>query len=218
MVGGYVKPGDDVVVYEIRHLLARRLAREGHPEQALAYLAEDLRPPMEELANHLAAGRSRSRPAAERSRDLFQAACRLRHQGLELIGTEAAPDYAVVDGEYELDDDWYNHHPEARTGNKVLRPTAGESARLKRNPPPSKRFHYRYVAADLAWEAAQLLPDGDEKAGMLATAGNWIKGRDPKAAYRFYKELVRGKTELARKAGDLHWLPEANVCPKEDQE
>lgn len=216
MVGGYVKPADDVVVYEIRHLLARRLAREGHPDQALPYLAEDLRPPMEELANHLAAGRGRSRPAADRSRELFQAACLLRHQGLELIGTEAAPDYAVVDGEYELNDEWYAHHPESRTANKVFRSTAGERARLARNPQPAKRFHYRYVAADLAWEAAKLLPDGDERAGMLATAGNWIKGRDPKAAYPFYQELARGKSDLARKAKELHWLPEADACPQED--
>lgn len=216
MVGGYVKPGDDVVVYEIRHLLARRLAREGHPEQALSYLVEDLRPQMEELANHLADGHDRKRPAADRSRDLFQAACLLRHHGLELTATEAAPDYAVVDGEYSLDDDWYAHRPGARTDNKVFRPTAGERARLERNPPPSKRFHYRYRAADLAWEAAKLLPDGDEKAGMLATAGNWIKGRDPKAAYPFYKELVRGTTGLARKAGELKWIPEADACPQED--
>ena len=218
MVGGYVAPDTGTIAYELRTLLARRLAREGHPEQALPYLSEDLRPWMEELAGHLAAGRDRKMPAAERSRELFQAACLLRHQGMDLTATEAAPDYAVVEGDYELNDDWYAHRPGSRSDNKVFRPAAGERARLERNRPPSKRFHYRYAAADVAWEAASLLPNGEEKAGMLATAGNWIKGRDPKAAERFYKELIRGTAGLSRQAHELKWIPDANACPKGDSE
>jgi hypothetical protein len=216
MVGGYVQPGEDAIAYDLRHLLGRRLAREGHPDQALPYLAEDTHFRMEELANHLAAGRSRNRPAAERSRELFQAACLLRHHGMELTATEAGPDYAVVDGDYDLGDDWYAHRPGARLDNKVFRPTAGEQARLERNRlVPEKRFHYRYRAADLTWEAAKLLPGGDEKAARLATAGNWIKSRDPKAAERFYKELIRccGSTDLGRQAGELRWFPQADACP-----
>jgi tetratricopeptide (TPR) repeat protein len=217
MVGGYVAPDKGTIAYELRTLLARRLAREGHPERALPYLSEDLRPWMEELAGHLAAGRDRKKPAAERSRELFQAACLLRHQGMDLTATEAAPDYAVVEGDYELNDDWYAHRPGSRAADQVFRPAAGERKRLERNRlVPEKRFHYRYRAADLAWEAAQLLPAGDDKAAMLATAGSWIKGRDPQAAVRFYQELVRGRTDLARKAHELHWLPEANVCPAVD--
>ncbi|HEX6861977.1 MAG TPA: hypothetical protein VF414_04125, partial [Thermoanaerobaculia bacterium] len=80
---------------------------------------------------------------------------------------------------------------------------------------PWKRFHYRYRAADLAWEAAGLLPAGEEKAGMLATAGSWLGARDPQAAQRFYKQLVRccGNTELGREADELRWFPEADACP-----
>jgi hypothetical protein len=217
LVGGYVEPDPKRVAHDLRELLGRRLAREGHPDLAAAYMPEEIRPRMEELSTRLAAGRDRKRPAADRADDLFQTACLLRHQGLKLTATEAGPDYAVVDAEYDLGDEWYAHHPAARAGNKVFRPTAGERARLEHNPPPSKRFHYRYRAADLAWEAAALLPDGDQKAGMLATAGNWIKGRDPKAAYPFYKELVRGRTELARKAGELKWIPEADACPADER-
>jgi hypothetical protein len=85
---------------------------------------------------------------------------------------------------------------------------------------PWRRFHYRYRAADLAWEAASLLPSGDEKAGMLATAGSWIEHSDPQAADRFYKQLVRccGSTELGREADELRWFPEANACPNEGSE
>jgi tetratricopeptide (TPR) repeat protein len=219
MVGGYVEPGEDALAYDVRHLLGRRLAREGHPDQALPYLPEDIQSRMEELANHLAAGRSRNRPAAERSRELFQAACLLRHHGMELTATETAPDYAVVEGEYDLSDDWYAHHPGTRN-NKVFRQTAGERARLERNRLPSKRFHYRYRAADLAWEATKLLPSGDKKAEMLATAGSWIKSQDTKAADRFYKELVRccGSTGLGHQANELRWFPEADACSKGDSE
>ncbi|MES1241572.1 MAG: hypothetical protein ABUT39_08125 [Acidobacteriota bacterium] len=216
VVGGYVEPEPKRLAYDLRHLLGRRLAREGHPDQAAAYMPGGIRPRMEELSARLAAGRERSRPAADRSRDLFQAACLLRHQGLELTATEAEPDFAVVDGEYDLTHEWYGlDHGDGRTDNKVFRPTPGERARLERNRLPSKRFHYRYRAADLAWEAAQILPGGDEKAAMLVTAGSWIKNRDPKAAYRFYKELVGccGSTDLGRQAGELHWFPEADACP-----
>jgi hypothetical protein len=221
MVGGYVQPGEDALAYSVRHLLGRRLAREGHPDQALPYLSRDVLSRMEELSTHLAAGHDRSRPAADRSRELFQAACLLRHQGLQLTATEAGPDYAVVEGEYDLSDDWYAHRPEARLDNKVFHPTAGERARLERNRlVPWKRFHYRYRAADLAWEAAKLLPAGDDKAEMLATAGSWIKSYEPKTADRFYKELVRccGSTELGRKADELRWFPEADACSKGDPE
>jgi tetratricopeptide (TPR) repeat protein len=219
MAGGYVKPGEDALAYGVRHLLGRRLAREGHPDQALPYLSEDIQSRMAKLADHLAAGRNRNRPAAERSRELFQASCLLRHHGMELTATEAAPDYAVVEGEYDLSDDWYAHHPGTRN-NKVFRQTAGERARLESNRLPSKRFHYRYRAADLAWEAAKLLPSGDKKAEMLATAGSWIKSQDTKTADRFYKELVRccGSTELGQQANELRWFPEANACPQGDSE
>ena len=58
------------------------------------------------------------------------------------------------------------------------------------SPTPDKRFHYRYRAADLAWEAARLMPDNaPELAVLLCEAGGWLKARDPKAA------LARTKKE-----------------------
>ena len=119
---------------------------------------------------------------------------------MELTGTEVEPDWTLVDGDYEVET-WTFGSRDARRENRVLRATPDETARVKRNRVrPWKRFHYRYRAADLAWEAASLLPSGDEKAGMLATAGSWIEHDDPQAADRFYKQLVRccGTTELGR--------------------
>jgi hypothetical protein len=80
---------------------------------------------------------------------------------------------------------------------------------------PAKRFHYRYQGADLARSAAALLPDGgDEKANILATAGTWLKVRDPRAAQPFYEALVSccGDTEIGRKAKRLKAVPATDAC------
>ncbi len=55
-----------------------------------------------------------------------------------------------------------------------------------------KRFHYRYAAADLAWEAAQMLPKNHPLLPRLYnTAGQWLSLRDAQAADRFYQAMVR---------------------------
>ncbi len=213
LVGGYTEPARNRLASEIRELLGRRLAREGRLDEAAAYLPAWLQPSLKALAVHLAAGRDRQRPAAERGRELFQAACVLRGQGMAVTGTEVEPDWSVVDGEYDLAN--YEPHREDRLANRILPVTADEHARLERNRlRPWRRFHYRQRAADLAWEAARLLPAGDEKAAVLATAGSWIAGREPRDADRFYKELVRccGDTDLGREADQRHWFPEADAC------
>ena len=72
------------------------------------------------------------------------------------------------------------------------------------------RYHYRYLAANLAWEAAALMPDNnDDTARVLCEAGTWLKNRDPKSADRFYKALVKrcGTTELGKAADKKHWFP-----------
>ena len=75
---------------------------------------------------------------------------------------------------------------------------------------PEARFHYRYQAAFLALEAANLMPDNaDETAVVLCTAGSWIKVRDPQVADLFYKALVRRcpKTAIGAEADRLRWFP-----------
>jgi hypothetical protein len=218
LVGGYTSPEPERLARDVRSLLGRRLAREGRLRDALGYVLPDRRPVLERLAGHVEAGRDRKRPAAERGRELFQAACLTRHKGMHLTGTEVEPDWTLVEGDYNVAE-WTFGSRDARRKNRLLRETPGESARVKRNRvKPWRRFHYRYRAADLAWEAAGLLPSGDEKAGMLATAGSWIEHSDPQAADRFYKQLVRccGSTELGREADELRWFPEANACPVTD--
>ena len=215
LVGGYVQPEPARLARELRYLLGRRLAREGRRREAAAYLPAPLRPLVERLDGHVEAGRDAKRPAADRGRQLFRAACITREAGMSLTGTEVEPDWTLMDGAYDVGAMTFGSRDD-RQENRVARATPDETARWERNRArPWKRFHYRYRAADLAWEAAALLPAGNEKAGMLATAGNWIEARDPQAAQRFFKELVGccGSTDLGRKAAERRWLPEANTCP-----
>ena len=74
---------------------------------------------------------------------------------------------------------------------------------------PGKRFHYRYIAADLAWRAAKLMPDNSEEtARILHTAGGWLKVRDPDAADRFVQAIESrcARTEIGKATLKLHWF------------
>ncbi len=215
LYGGYGPPDRAALAYHLRYLLGRRLAREGRYQEAAPYLPAALLPRLEALTSALALGQDAARSPQERSQSLFRAACLTRQSGMRLLGTEAEPDWTVVEGNYDLG---------AYAGEKMreegkLAPGADEKERERRHrAQPWKRFHYRYRAADLAWDAAQLLPDGgEEKAEILATGGNWIGKQDPAAADRFYKALVRccGTTELGRAAAERRWLPPADSCPAE---
>ncbi|HYG64086.1 MAG TPA: hypothetical protein VEL74_16040 [Thermoanaerobaculia bacterium] len=209
--GGVLAPDPDETGRSLRYLLARRLARLGHFDAARPYLPEEMRAPLDELTAALDRGRDSRRPRAERAEALFRAACITRHQGMELQGTEVEPDWTLFGGSYDAAF-MTEERMETRKSNVRLPPAEDELRRAARHlAKPGKRFHYRYDAADLAREAAALLPDGsEEKARMLAVGGNWIKLRDPQAALPLYRELTRccRRTDLGREAARRHWFPE----------
>jgi hypothetical protein len=212
---GMAPPPPERIAHDIRYLLGRRLVREGKLTEARPYLPEERRAALDDLARSLSAGRDPGRPAAERSKALFRAACLSRYQGLELLGTEVEPDWALFDAEFEVDS-----FAAARANPKTHRhlgPSADERQRVSRNRvEPEKRFHYRYRGIGLAREAADLLPAGDERARLLATAGNWVEGLDPKGARPLYDAIQSccAKTEIAvrsRKVYAITNVPDA--CP-----
>jgi hypothetical protein len=51
--------------------------------------------------------------------------------------------------------------------------------------------------------------DSADLAKCLYEAGCWMKDKDPKAADKFYKALVRRcpSTDLGQQAAKLHWFP-----------
>ena len=200
---------DEDVSVSIRNLLARRLMRARRYAQAQPYFPPPLRSLAHQLAQQLAIGRDRAQPAPRRADALWRAAQITRYDGLELLGTELDPDWASLHANFALcPPDLARAH---RPSSHLNRSTSDEIQRAQAHATaPDHRWHYRYLAADLAWEAIALLPDqSDETARRLCETGSWLKIHDPHAADRFYKALVRrcGKTQLGREADRLRWFP-----------
>src|SRR5207245_7923415 len=119
----------------------------------------------------------------ERAHAWFTAAWIARYDGMELMGTEVAPDAFAESGEFETPDiakqrrsGVYQTVSYDKEGNEkkknlpvVLKDSAKEVRRLNANKiSPDIRFHYRLVASALAIKAAALLRDGSE---VLADVG-----------------------------------------------
>lgn len=215
---------------KLRHLLARRLTRESRGSEARTYFPPEQQAHLDAFVRALDAAYEESRPAAERAQSFMATARLARHHGMEILATELEPDFAIYDGQFEGNISPADRLPVRRqTGadgrdqetRQVLYASADE-ARRTAGPPadPPVRFHYRYIAANLGWLGAQLLPDHtDEKARILCEAGTWLKGRDPEAADRYYKELVRKcrRTEIGKLADEIRWFPlldeQGNLLP-----
>jgi len=200
---------DDGLRYHVRYLLARRLARLHRPQEALDYYPSAWQSHHRSLMRHLETGRNRSKSNIERARALWEAARMTRYQGMELIGTELAPDWTIHDGNYEVGVTLENR--QSREFNAVLPPSNAESLRSNASRSiPFNRYHYRFLAADLAWEALQLMPDNaNETARVFCEAGGWLKHRDPGTADKFYKALVKRcpQTAIGKAARDARWFP-----------
>lgn len=190
----------------MRYLLARRLARQGMLDAATPYYPAEQQGNFRRYADALRRGNNPKTAGPQRAALLWSAAQLARAEGMALFGTETDPDWASTDGNWDLGVTAANRPKEGvnRAAPDELQRTADH------RPQPDRRFHYRYRAANLAWDAAKLMPDqSDQTALVLATAGNWIKALDPKSAERFYKALVSrcGKTELGKQASAKRWLP-----------
>ncbi len=205
-------PSEAALTRGLRALLGRRLAREGRLSVAMDYLPGPVAEKLRDYRATLQAGREPTRPLDERAASLWECAKITRAFGISLFGTEESPDWAALGGgNYEMDS---LAEARARDAPEQLAPASfDERDRARRHRVDlAKRWHYRYLAADLAWEAAELMPDQtDETAQLLREAGSWLMVKDPPAADRFYKALVRrcGKTDLGREADRLRWFPRA---------
>lgn len=201
----------------IRYLLARRLTREIRGNESREYYPKSCLPNFDALASALTIGWNESLSAEERARALFSAGCLARAYGMELLGTELAPDWQIYGGSDEghLTSSWRTN-----TTFSLFPATSDELRRdAEHKPDPDVRFHYRYQAAFLAWEATKLMPDNsDETARVLWTAGSWLKDRDPQTADIFYKALVRRcrKTALGDEADRKRWFPSTDDARRFD--
>jgi hypothetical protein len=208
---------------KLRYLLGRRLVREDRYAEAKAYLSPPYDKVLEKYVKALGDGANEKLPKTDRAHAFFTAAWIARHNGMELMGTEAAPDAFVDSGEFELPDiakqrrsgvyqtvSYENGDEKKKSSPVVLKASPKELQRLSANKiEPDVRFHYRSIAGALAIKAAALLPDNSEElADVVNQAGVWVKDRDEKTANRYYQIIERRcpNTDIARADRSKHWF------------
>jgi cellulose synthase operon protein C len=188
---------------QLRDLLARRLMRAGRREEALAYFTDPaIRKKAQELID--AHRDDRAWLSVERSAALFKQAKITRIDGMELLGTELAPDNAEWGGGFPAQD-----QPSTASG-----PFVGklEAQRVIASVVhPDARFHYRYVAANLAERAAALVPERSQAyAAMMCHATGWMLDTDSASADRIYHRYLHHGAHV-KWAGNF-----GRSCPEPD--
>ncbi|MCL1089635.1 hypothetical protein L2744_08445 [Shewanella profunda] len=164
----------------LRYLLGRRLLREGALKEAPVYF-----PNPSLNANALAyateLNAAKKTKGIDSAKAYWAAAELARHQGMEILGFELAPDYAIYQGVFDLSG-W--SEADKLTEKEQQRINASQAI-------PDKRFHYRYTAAELANKAADFVPHNSQAyAALLCQATGWILYRDNELALRYYQKYV----------------------------
>ena len=211
----------------LRCMLARRLVRDGRHAEARTYFPIREQGVLDGYVAALQKGADPTLPKPQRAHALFQAAWIARHEGMELMGTEMEPDGFVSGGSFSAGDIDTERTQETRvsavydekSGRSVeerkpvrlfIAATAEEKRRIAASSPqPARRFHYRWTAAALAWEAAGLMANGSEElADVLNTGGGWIKNADHTGADKFIQALERRctRTAIGRAVLKKHWF------------
>jgi hypothetical protein len=209
---------------KLRYLLGRRLVREHRYAEAEKYLKAPYDKILQKYVQALSDGGNAKLSKMERARAWFMAAWLARYDGMELMGTEVAPDVFVEDGQFEMSDlakqrrtgfyekiSYEKDGEEKRTKIPIaLKASKQELQRLGRNKiSPDLRFHYRLIAGALAIKAAELLPnESEELADVVNSAGLWVKDRDEKIGNRYYQIIERRcpKTQIGRTVVQKHWF------------
>lgn len=164
------------IAAQLRELLGRRLLREGHYDQAPGYFdSPELQAMAKAYGQYRQDAESRWLPTA-RAEAYYEAAKLARESGMELLGYEMGPDYHALEGWHSLRIPPVEAGPFISTA-EVQRQQATQAA-------PNVRYHYRYVAAQLANDSANFLPHSSQAfAAVLCKAARWTRGSDDELAY-----------------------------------
>lgn len=218
------KSGDEDYNAKLRYLLGRRLVREDLYAEAASYLPPPSDKILEKYVTALKNGANEKLSKTDRAHAWFTAAWLARYDGMELMGTEDAPDGFAESGEFPMPDlaqqrrtGFYEKISYTKNGDEKktrvpvsLKPSKQELQRLTTNKiAPDLRFHYRVIAGALAIKAAELLPtDSEELADVVNTAGLWVKDRDDKVADRYMHIIEQrcSKTDIGRADIAKHWF------------
>jgi hypothetical protein len=222
---GTPESGGDFPIMRLRYLLGRRFVREDRYTEAGSYLKSPYDKVLAVYVSALAAGANEKLAKLERARAWFKAAWLARYDGMEIMGTEGAPDGFSNGGDFEMPDlakqeesgvyvvtKYNDPSGEEKKTNVpiILKPSKDELTRLSETKTsPDLRFHYRVIAGALAIKAAGLLGDNTEElADVVNTAGAWVKDRDAKLGDRYYQILKNraSKTKIGRQAVAKHWF------------
>ncbi|HEY2344309.1 MAG TPA: hypothetical protein VGH80_00350 [Xanthomonadaceae bacterium] len=190
---------------QLRNLLARRLMRAGRLDEALAYFDD---PAIRKKAQALVDAHRGDKAwlATSRAAALFKQAQITRVDGMELFGAELDPDNAQWDGDYPALDLPATKGKDFVGNDEAARVAASATA-------PDARFHYRYVAANLAEKAAGLVPARSQAyAAMMCTATHWMLDTDQPSADRIWHRYVRNGAHVKWGANF------GNDCPAPDFE
>ena len=171
------------VAAKLRNLLGRRLLREERYDEAVAYFDSETLQQKAKWYGELRHDAESKWWPSKRAFAYFNAATMARFHGMDLLGYEMAPDYATFGGNYSLES------VELKVGPLV----ADEEVKRQQASAaqPDLRYHYRYVANDLASRAADHLPHTSQAfAAVLCAATGWNPGQAEKSAFytRYVKE------------------------------
>jgi hypothetical protein len=188
--------GQDVVS-RLRLVLGRRLMRSGKGPQALEYFqGTKWEEPARKYVEELERGRS-AWDDVDKAQALYSAARLARTVGMELMGTEAAPDWTWVEGLYDLGALDEQEQPAEGTPARPEQDgaplaTDAERQRLTAHAPPyTMRFHYRFTAAALAEEAAALVPPRSHAYATLLCHAARFSSDEPARVQRLWFTYVK---------------------------
>jgi tetratricopeptide (TPR) repeat protein len=187
----------------LRSLLARRLMRAGKRSEALRYFEQPtLRSAAEEYSKALDKAASWWRWRSTRAEAWYTAAKLARTQGLEILGFEKEPDFAMWDGEFSSD--YINKEPSFQNDDERKRVAASA-------PEKDVRFQYRLTAVDEAMKSADLLPHSSQAfAAVLCEGSSWVIDRYPERAADLYHRYIHQGPHVA-------WATTfARTCPAPD--
>ncbi|NMO14181.1 hypothetical protein HPC49_19330 [Pyxidicoccus fallax] len=213
--------GPNSLTGRLRLLLGRRLLRTGAGAEALEYFRGTS---WEQPARQYVDARERARTAddaMDRAQALYDASLLARKAGMEILGTEAAPDWAQVDGMYDMSDyaGPYELPPEQDAVRKKMAElpltSPEEQQRLTAHAPPHPlRYHYRSTAADLAEQAAALVPPRSQAyAALLCHAARFTAYSEPERSQRLWSTYVKNGALLAGEG-----MVFGQQCPEPDFE
>lgn len=186
----------------LRAILARRLLRAGRTDEALRFFDDaTLREHARTYGALVAHGRDVTSEGADRfdrADALWRAAAIAREHGMEILGFELDPDWAMHYGNFDQGVDWSLSDEERARGRRdamVPRPAFSsydEQLRVMSTASkPRARFHYRVVAGELAAEAASLLPPRSQAyAAALCEAAAHVGVAEGARAAAYYQRYL----------------------------